>query len=283
MQFTVKIIYSDDSSILLNSIEDFNLYKEVQPLTSIGVVLSWTYLIKFKNKDVFEKQEIDLAFRSDISPSNFIFEDGIEITKRRRYFPDSSITLRISHTDRTWGTDIESLVSGYVKTLKIEENKVKNYIRKKSGWIGLLVFALMFLSGLFTIYVSTSKMANTYYSKLEETNNATTDINELLIEKINLLTNIFIKSTWPKYSVGPQVFIFILLVISMFFGIFISIKANTNRHSFVLLSKAAEEHEAKRNKKTRRDWYMFFISLISGIITGIVSNLLFYIFFIKTS
>ncbi|ARU48033.1 hypothetical protein [Sulfurospirillum diekertiae] len=48
VQFTVKILYNDDTSVLLNSIADFEHYTEVRPLESIGVALSWTYLIKFK-------------------------------------------------------------------------------------------------------------------------------------------------------------------------------------------------------------------------------------------
>src|SRR5437899_897944 len=46
VQFTVKILYNDESSVLLNDLTDFLHYNEVHPLISIGVDLTWTYLIR---------------------------------------------------------------------------------------------------------------------------------------------------------------------------------------------------------------------------------------------
>ena len=57
IQFTIKIIYDDNSSVLLNSIDDFVRYTEVRPVVSVAAHLSWTYLIKFQDRAVPEKQE----------------------------------------------------------------------------------------------------------------------------------------------------------------------------------------------------------------------------------
>lgn len=92
--------------MLLNSLSDFEHYSEIRPISSIGAVLSWTYIIKFKNKRVPEKQEINLSFRSedddeDVGDGSFIVDDGIVVRKSRSWYA-SGIFLRINHTERTW-------------------------------------------------------------------------------------------------------------------------------------------------------------------------------------
>jgi hypothetical protein len=62
VQFTARIVYDDNSSVLLNSLEDFLSYNEVKPLISVGLHLSWTYLIKFQNKPFPEKQIVQISF-----------------------------------------------------------------------------------------------------------------------------------------------------------------------------------------------------------------------------
>src|SRR5712691_8863385 len=61
VQFTVRIVYDDDSSVLLNSFDDFLHYNEIRPLASIGAHLSWTYLIRFPDRKSPEKQEIEVS------------------------------------------------------------------------------------------------------------------------------------------------------------------------------------------------------------------------------
>ncbi|PCC23560.1 hypothetical protein CIK78_16715 [Halomonas sp. JB37] len=50
VHFTIRILYEDSSSVLLNGLDEMEHYTEVKPLVSTGVVLSWSYLIKFQNK-----------------------------------------------------------------------------------------------------------------------------------------------------------------------------------------------------------------------------------------
>lgn len=61
VQFTAKVVYHDASSILLNSLDDFLRYVEVRPLVSTSLHLSWTYLIRFRDKRFPEKQQIEMS------------------------------------------------------------------------------------------------------------------------------------------------------------------------------------------------------------------------------
>lgn len=93
VQFTARIIYSDNSSVLLNSFSDFQSYNEVKPLISTGLHLSWTYLIQFKNKSFPEKQNIDISFISDPSQE-----------ARARLVTGSADFIRVTHIIDTRST-----------------------------------------------------------------------------------------------------------------------------------------------------------------------------------
>lgn len=44
IQFSVRVAYDDDTSVLLNNLDDFSSYREVRPLVSVSANLSWNYL-----------------------------------------------------------------------------------------------------------------------------------------------------------------------------------------------------------------------------------------------
>ncbi|MCJ7482116.1 MAG: hypothetical protein MUO31_04040, partial [Thermodesulfovibrionales bacterium] len=121
IQFSLKVIYNDNSSVLHNSLQDFLLYREVRPLVPISIHLSWIYLIKFRDKSISEKQVIEMTFGmpKDEPPIYLSYPS----TRYHRY--ERLINIRISHTGRTWATDIESLLSGHVETLLKTEIRYK--------------------------------------------------------------------------------------------------------------------------------------------------------------
>ncbi len=72
VQFTARVEYDNNSSVLLNSLRDFLSYNEVKPLKSSALHLSWTYLMKFPMKDFPEKQVIQISFKSDTANRRLI-------------------------------------------------------------------------------------------------------------------------------------------------------------------------------------------------------------------
>jgi hypothetical protein len=148
VQFTARIVYDDDSSVLLNSFSDFAAYQEIKPLMSTGLHLSWTYLVQFQNKSFPEKQTIDVSFRAqpaDGSDVRYINEVWSFPGIRQPYLP---AYIRIQHTDRTWGTDIEALLSGQIKTLEQAVSRARRFANEWSGTIGFLTAASAILSSL---------------------------------------------------------------------------------------------------------------------------------------
>ncbi len=115
VQFTARIFYDDSSSVLLNSLEELRSYNEVKPIVSVGVHLSWTYLVQFQDKDSQEKQEIQVTFLGSNRREGGGFDDD-EIGFMFLLSPKfGRIQLQINHTARTWGGGHRVTVGGIYK------------------------------------------------------------------------------------------------------------------------------------------------------------------------
>jgi len=284
IQFTVKMLYDDDSSVLLNSLTDFERYTEIHPIATVGVDLSWTYLITFKNKAVAEKQEIDLAFRTNHSKFAVEYNEGFAVTKSHRWGgKDSNIYLEINHTDRTWGVDIESLLTGHLKTLFKMPSRAKDFILRHDDAIGLSTGVIVFLIAISGVYIASSRFIKIYLEKVQALATVGIDSNaaSILSGKIDFIINVISTGVWPRFFFSAFVFLFISFVVSILLAAWVTSQANTKPYSFVLLSKKAEELRTKVMARIKRDWQLFYLSVFVSIATGIASNMLFAKYFSK--
>ena len=119
------------------------------------------YLTKFENSNVPEKQEIDLYFRTGEESVNIIVEDAVLIHRSIRR-GQTGVFVRIRHTDRTWGADLESLLTGHVKTLMKTPRPTEKVIYEHSGEIGVTCFALVFLGAIVGVLWTFSFFVDSY-------------------------------------------------------------------------------------------------------------------------
>ena len=141
IQFTAAIVYSDRSSVLLNGFSDFTSYVEVTARESTAIHLSWSYLIKFEDRDVPEKQDIELSIEGSAGRrKNSVLDESIVHGYRPGY------RLRIQHTARTWAIDVENIISQQIQNWIIKESWVKKQIHLNSGWVGLVAGFLFMIS-----------------------------------------------------------------------------------------------------------------------------------------
>ncbi|MDD2698830.1 MAG: hypothetical protein PHF17_08530 [Arcobacteraceae bacterium] len=270
IQFSVKIFYSDESSILLNSIKAFEHYAEVRPLESIKVALSWTYLIKFKNKSVPEKQEINLSFDSDAE----LILDAEEL-RYRFYGRGTSIFCRINHTERTWGVDIESLLTGHVHSLTKMPTKFEQFLYTNSTIIGFMSGLLFLASLLFASWNAYSIYRDKYLENINTMANQITEPMEFITFKLTNLLNFVISGTDSQLSQIFMIAILISIFLSVFFGSLISDKVNNRPKSFVLLSALAEKRQKESAVIRKNNWIYFIVTIVIGVGTSIIGSILF--------
>ncbi|MES2878085.1 MAG: hypothetical protein V4713_06645 [Pseudomonadota bacterium] len=270
IQFSVRLVYDDGSSVLLNSLEDLVAYTEVRPIVPVQAHLSWSFIVQFRDRQHPEKQEIDLSFISVLNGGMHFHQmsNGTLIEKK---INGGLISFRIRHTARTWGADIEGLLTGHAKHLMLPEAPMRKFARQHSGKIAAAMAFIFFCSTVAICFFAAENIANEQLKLLAGLMKSPNAIDM----KINRLLEMTAQGFWGKYFFSVFVFVIFSFVFAVILSIWAGSSADTHRPSYLLLTKKAEQYKTECDKSYRIKWFSFLGSLIISIATGIGSNILF--------
>jgi len=272
IQFTVRLVFDDNSSVLFDSLDDFISYSEVRPVIVTQAHLSWSLIVKFRDRRHPEKQEIDLSFLTAASGAIALGDsEDATFVPIARFMSGGHIAFRIRHTARTWGADIESLLTGHAKHLILPQSPIRDFTQKHSGKIAILVSIIFFVGTIAACFVTADSLANEQLklvADLLQTQNA-------LDLKLNKLLQIAAEGFWGKYFFSVFVFVIFSFVVSVLLGIWTETSADTKRPSYILLTKKSEQAKIEKDQRYKFRWLSFLGSITSAIATGIFSNILF--------
>jgi hypothetical protein len=148
LDFRATVSYKDNSSVLLSGFEHLVSYNEPLPLVAKSIEMTWQYLIKFKDKPTPEKQEITIAFITAVDFRSY-FDDDLEYGHFR-----NKVTIKISHTARTWGADIESMLTKHLSVMVKPMNKIqKMLMRMHVNFYSNIIPAFFFTVTLLTTFL----------------------------------------------------------------------------------------------------------------------------------
>jgi hypothetical protein len=285
VQFTVRIVYNDNSSVLLKSLQDFEVYNEIRPIGSTAAHLSWTYLVQFRNKNIPEKQQIDVSFvgspigRNIQSPMFKLDAGFMEHALLTGTYQFVQMFLTIQHTERTWGVDLESLLVGAMGQLAVQRKRSAALIHKHSGRLGFAVGAGLTSAAVLTVVFRAQAFLDSYLTETKALRDAAKVSQDALIARLDFLIDIVSTGVWPRFVFGAIGFLVIMIALGVTLGIWVADKAEIPPRSFVLFSKAAEDAKREWDQRIRRDWLLFGLSVVVSIATGIFSSWLFVRFF----
>ncbi len=229
VDFKAVIVYDNYSSVTLAGFQHFVSYNEVQPLTCVALHMTWQYLVKFRDKNVAEKQEISVSFATEggIGYSNLPQLSG-------GY--SSLIQIRIAHTARTWGADIEALLTRYLEP-KITKpnffsdlNNMEDSIKENSMSFLLILISTItgaFLLNYHRVYLLIFLYAITY----------------AMIKLCNVIIG--------------------------------AIKPNS-RPSYILITNRSRELKPITMREYRNSWIKFISATVGAILLSLLENYLFY-------
>lgn len=279
LQFTVRLVFDDDSTVMLNSFEDFETYSEVRPLVVRQVHLSWSFLVKFQDRSHPEKQQIELSFitRSIGGLAIFDAEDS-PVVPLSRFIGGGHISFRVSHTARTWGADIEALLSGHIKHILLPEPKFRELIRKHSGKIAATFSVTFFIASLIACFYSANAIGVAQIENLKPIIDGVDNINN----KLNTLIDLVASGFWGKFFFSVFVFTIFSLFAAIFLGVWAETSADTKKPSYILLTKKSQQYKVQADSKYRFKWFSFLASIATGIATGFVSNIIFTTYWVGT-
>jgi hypothetical protein len=266
VQLKTQIYYSDESSVLLSSYEELVTYNEVKPVISEAVRMTWTYLIQFADKNVPEKQEIELMIIST-PQRNVIEDDDIPVI-----FPSyGQFRIIIKHTARTWGADIESLITHQINSILTPCSKFKEFIRRRSERIGLFTGLLFLISSLVGIFFYTRSFNKNEIDTVNDFIKNTTVIDG----KVDYLLNYVAQNNQNLFFLKSLLFIVVSIFVAIILGVWVESQADNKTKSFLVLTREAKKNRDTQVKKSERKVYWFWASIATSILTGVFANYIF--------
>lgn len=119
INFAITTLYNNGMSEIHQSASDFENYYPISKCHPVEVVLSFTYLIKFKNKELPEKQEVDITISVDREhPYNL----------RGTHWTHTGICrYEIKNTDSSWAADIANIISSHAESIIEQPGKLRHF------------------------------------------------------------------------------------------------------------------------------------------------------------
>jgi hypothetical protein len=220
-----------------------------------------------------EKQQIELSIMANG------YDNALEIDREivQRFavtrVVDGVMQLRISHTDRTWGADLEALLTGYLLQLRTRVSSAEQFANKRAGWIGFATgvgLFVIFMWGL--IYTSAQVHAKYALSMIA----LSPDI-RVLASRIDDLSSLIASGVGSQYTIIQVVFCIVSIIASIAAAIFVGSLASQTRPSALIITRKDAEMHAIAAARANRGFVHFVLSAPAALVLGVIGNYLFYL------
>lgn len=276
-QFTAKLLFDDDSSVLLDSVDDFSSYNEVRPVACTGLHVSWVFLVKFKDKSYPEKQQIDVSFLTSVHPLMIDREIPVFVSAGSM---TGHIEYRIAHTARTWGSDIDALIGSHLKGVVDDIPASRKWLSKHGDKLSIFTFCFLLLSAVVAVFVATTDFVSKQREVVENLPGSSV-VGLVSPEQISYLLDLMAAGTWERTLLISSAFLLLSLVVSILVAVWVGSTADNLPPSFLLLTKESVRRKKRILAKRQNKWFSFLSALAFGAATGVVGNILYAIWFAK--
>jgi hypothetical protein len=277
VDFVAVVYFEGGLKRTITTIDAFKGYIETKNELSVGVTLHWNYLIQFPGKNYPEKQEVTFVARAkpdkkstghDIGFFSSIVVQVVSETENR------FIGYEISHTERTWGDDVEGLISNQLNKVVRKEKELTAAIYNLFRW-GLAA-GMFILFAIYPLYLTTNNSDATVSAIYAEYKNVTTEATSL--DVIALKLDVIARMLYSNAERTRNIYSLVLTFIAPLF-MFLSLKyTRKTAHSFIVLNAVDEARRKNLLAKEKRSLPLmvgaYFFAILSGIIGNYVFNLL---------
>ncbi|WP_063658931.1 hypothetical protein [Aliivibrio fischeri] len=241
VNFSLKVLYDNGTSIVHNKIEQFESYFPTSNTTPVEIILTLSYLIKFQTSKTPEKQEVEVV----------ISLDDDRLRKYKAWFSGGVFEYSIKHTNRTWASDIANVL----------KNHSTNFMKKKTRFLKLLdkygheafdysFWIMIFIFSTFWFFDTKSIFFGVESKKI-----TIEMISEHILNFIYLLIVLCSSLKLTEY-----------IAINRFFIRF---------SSYITLIDKDYKKMEENQKKDRRKTLGFFISFLLNILSGVLASILY--------
>lgn len=271
ISFSLIIYFENGLKRTFNSFEAFEIYNETKKIIPIGIKILWNYLVKFPSKDIPEKQQITFSahIHREKNKNRDIVEKFINkyiLSNLGRY----TINYQIDHTERTWGDDLEHIISNEVDKVT-RNNVVKNSIYDSARILVVAMF--LCVTAIYFAFNNIVSVSENIVSIISEYDSIVTKNDILTIELIDSKIN-YIEKLISSIANRDVNSFNAILKFSTFLAISLIILFFTRKptYSFFVFSEETKNIKNKLIKKEKRGWLILFLSFIVSIFAGIACN-----------
>ncbi|MFK5915571.1 MAG: hypothetical protein QM484_14485 [Woeseiaceae bacterium] len=240
--FSITVHYDNGTSITHNDVKKFKTYNPVDACHPFEVVLNFTYLISFPNKGAPEKQEIQVAMIADSDHS----------MNRERHYMDGAFEYEIQYTNRTWATDISSLLKNHGETFIEKTSKLKRVIRRYNDTILTSISAIVMIFVIIGWSLLGLDVSENFSSTEVITGKQITDL--------------------LQFTIGGLAVISVLAITLNLITKFSEYHIYQSLESFIVLVERDRKRREKLQKKIFWKWLIIISTWGFSIVAGLVAN-----------
>lgn len=277
VNFSAVIYFNGGLKRTLTSIEAFRSYHETKKNIPVGIKIVWYYLVLFPGKTHPEKQEISFSANVHLKQKSYkgkkrSFKDFINSTIGINDQERSSVNYNIEHTERTWGDDLEVIISNQLDDV-IRGGELKfqffQFLRIVFSFLALMFFMTYPLYSIIgSVDVSRGLVAEAYNEY--KTLNASGIISIESVEtKLDAIANMMALSSTNSSTLG---FSSLSIILGPVFVYLFLILSKNVKSSFLVLSISSKLYKEKKLKAERKSSMVTIFVYVSAIIGSIIAN-----------
>lgn len=282
IQFSARMVFQDNSTTLLGSFEEFMTYNEIRPVLSTEIHLIWSYLITFQDKTTPEKQEIQVSIITAQSDRRPISKQVLSFDEEKPGFLEihpNRVELRILHTARTWGADIEAMLTSLIRGLLKKPNSTKKFLRNHAGKISLMTFgflvSLVCLSCCIVTRMILARESSTVSRLLDS--KPVQDfaaVNDNIKKAVIGFTHI--TGDWYYYNMILSGYLALGILLAMIFSFRTLLKCIQPEESFLLLTSKSQDYLEHRREIEREETRSFFWNQSTALIVNVIASFVYW-------
>ena len=270
VEFVAVVYFEGGLKRTITTIESFKAYIETKLELPVGVRTHWNYLVEFPGRPHPEKQEISFFAQINTDDNKKLkLKKEKSLIARFIFGGDderSSIGYNIEHTERTWGDDLDVImsreVSGVLRGMSGFDT-VYNFLRWTLAAVilfGVMLYSIFSVSSDVSVRIADLMMQ---YNSLS--GSATLENMVAKLDKITLILGVIGDRGKGAYYIFMPIFAPVLALIFLRF-------TNKPLSSFVVLSALSKQHKINRLASEKRSNFTVILSYLFTIVAGIISG-----------
>lgn len=271
--FKATISFGDGSSVSLMTPESLFVYEETKPIESNGVTIVWTFLVQFPNKSIPEKQSVTFSAMGTTPTEGSLNWAFKRIEGHFVWDESTSISIRVEHTERTWGADIENLLANQVEQFTEQDSAWAIFWQGNSAKLIAFTGCLIFVGAITACLVAIGRFASSLKTAANDLQAAS------LEDRVDLTLDIIASGYWQQLTFACLVFLLIISILTIIASLFISDKFSyPNKGRFVLLTAFTQKRYEHFLQWRRRRIRHYFVASLSHLIVGLIGSTMFALF-----